>query len=152
MKSSDPLLLANGNLRCGMYPAGKVAISWHLSSHLQVSWVLLSYRSTFKFGVLFTHWHDEKTTTFIWGHTKIGIAANLQRDCCDLEQPLSHSFRVSQSTVSAPKLVLKISSEILLQTMMHLLFYTTTQFYISMLKFRAFENSTKIWSYLLKVS
>ena len=30
MKSSDPLLLADGNLRCGMYPAGKVAISWHL--------------------------------------------------------------------------------------------------------------------------
>ena len=30
MKSSDPLLLADGNLRCGMYPAGKVAISRHL--------------------------------------------------------------------------------------------------------------------------
>ena len=28
--SSDPLLLADGNLRCGMYPAGKVAISWPL--------------------------------------------------------------------------------------------------------------------------
>ena len=26
MKPSDPLLLANGTLRCGMYPAGKVAI------------------------------------------------------------------------------------------------------------------------------
>ena len=30
MKSSDPLLLADGNLRCRMYPAGQVAISWHL--------------------------------------------------------------------------------------------------------------------------
>ena len=30
MKSSDPLLLADGNLRCGMYPAGKVAISQYL--------------------------------------------------------------------------------------------------------------------------
>ena len=27
MKPSDPLLLAYGTLRCGMYPAGKVAIS-----------------------------------------------------------------------------------------------------------------------------
>ena len=32
MKSSDPLLLADGNLHCGMYPAGKVAISWHLAT------------------------------------------------------------------------------------------------------------------------
>ena len=31
MKPSDPLLLADGNLRCGMYPAGKVAISQHLA-------------------------------------------------------------------------------------------------------------------------
>ena len=30
MKPSDPLLLADGTLRCGMYPAGKVAISRHL--------------------------------------------------------------------------------------------------------------------------
>ena len=30
MKSSNPLLLADGNLRCGMYPAGKVVISQHL--------------------------------------------------------------------------------------------------------------------------
>ena len=30
MKSSDPLLLVNGTFRCGMYPAGKVAISRHL--------------------------------------------------------------------------------------------------------------------------
>ena len=30
MKPSDPLLLADGTLHCGMYPAGKVAISWHL--------------------------------------------------------------------------------------------------------------------------
>ena len=30
MKSSDPLLLADGNMHCGMYPAGKVAISRHL--------------------------------------------------------------------------------------------------------------------------
>ena len=27
IKPSDPLLLANGTLRCRMYPAGKVAIS-----------------------------------------------------------------------------------------------------------------------------
>ena len=27
MKSSDPVLLADGTLRCGMYPAGKVNIS-----------------------------------------------------------------------------------------------------------------------------
>ena len=32
MKSSDPLLLADGTLRCGMYPAGKVAISRHLAT------------------------------------------------------------------------------------------------------------------------
>ena len=32
MKPSDPLLLANVTLRCGMYPAGKVAISWHLAT------------------------------------------------------------------------------------------------------------------------
>ncbi len=31
MKPSDPLLLADGNLRCGMYPTGKVAISQHLA-------------------------------------------------------------------------------------------------------------------------
>ena len=31
MKSSDPLLLADGNLQWGMYPAGKVAISGHLA-------------------------------------------------------------------------------------------------------------------------
>ena len=31
MKPSDPLLLANGNLGCGMYPAGKVAISQYLA-------------------------------------------------------------------------------------------------------------------------
>ena len=30
MKSSDPLLLADGTLRCRMYSAGKVAISQHL--------------------------------------------------------------------------------------------------------------------------
>ena len=30
MKSSDSLLLADGTLHCGMYPAGKVAISQHL--------------------------------------------------------------------------------------------------------------------------
>ena len=32
MKSSDPLLLVDGNLCCGMYPAGKVAISRHLAT------------------------------------------------------------------------------------------------------------------------
>ena len=32
MKSSDPLLLADGHLHCGMYPAGKVAISQHLAT------------------------------------------------------------------------------------------------------------------------
>ena len=31
MKSSDPLLLADVTLRYGMYPAGKVDISWHLA-------------------------------------------------------------------------------------------------------------------------
>ena len=31
MKPSDPLLLANVTLRCGMYPAGKVDISRHLA-------------------------------------------------------------------------------------------------------------------------
>ena len=31
MKPSDPLLLADGNLRCGMYPAGKDAFSQHLA-------------------------------------------------------------------------------------------------------------------------
>ena len=31
MKPNDPLLLADGNLRCGMYPVGKVAISQHLA-------------------------------------------------------------------------------------------------------------------------
>ena len=32
MKSSDPLLLADGTLRCGMYPAVKVAISRRLAT------------------------------------------------------------------------------------------------------------------------
>ena len=32
MKSSDPLLLADVALRCGMYLAGKVDISWHVAS------------------------------------------------------------------------------------------------------------------------
>ena len=32
MKPSDPLLLADGALCCGMYPAGKVAISRHLAT------------------------------------------------------------------------------------------------------------------------
>ena len=32
MKPSDPLLLTNGTLRCGMYPTCKVAISWHLAT------------------------------------------------------------------------------------------------------------------------
>ena len=31
MKPSDPLLLADVALRCGMYSAGKVDISWHLA-------------------------------------------------------------------------------------------------------------------------
>ena len=31
MKPSDPLLLADVALRCGMYPAGKVYISQHLA-------------------------------------------------------------------------------------------------------------------------
>ena len=31
MEPSDPLLLADGNMPCGMYPAGKVAISRHLA-------------------------------------------------------------------------------------------------------------------------
>ena len=31
MKPSDPLLLADVTLRCGMYPAGKVDISQHLA-------------------------------------------------------------------------------------------------------------------------
>ena len=31
MKSSDPLLLTDDNLYCGMYPAGKVDISQHLA-------------------------------------------------------------------------------------------------------------------------
>ena len=31
MKPSDPLLLADGTLCCGMYPAGKVDISQHLA-------------------------------------------------------------------------------------------------------------------------
>ena len=33
MKLSIPLLLADGTLRCGMYPAGKVAISQPLVNH-----------------------------------------------------------------------------------------------------------------------
>jgi hypothetical protein len=32
MKPSNPLLLADGTLRCGIYPAGKVAISQHLAT------------------------------------------------------------------------------------------------------------------------
>ena len=32
MKPSDPLLLADDTLCCGMYPAGKVAISRHLAT------------------------------------------------------------------------------------------------------------------------
>ena len=32
MKSSDPLSLTDGTLPCGMYPAGKVAISQHLAN------------------------------------------------------------------------------------------------------------------------
>ena len=32
MKPSDPLLLADGTLRLGMYPTGKVAISQHLAT------------------------------------------------------------------------------------------------------------------------
>ena len=32
MKPSDPLLLADVALRCGMYPAGKVDISQHLAT------------------------------------------------------------------------------------------------------------------------
>ena len=32
MKPSDPLMLADGTLLCGMYPAGKVAISQHLAT------------------------------------------------------------------------------------------------------------------------
>ena len=32
MKSSDPPMLANGTLHCGMYPAGKIAISQHLAT------------------------------------------------------------------------------------------------------------------------
>ena len=31
MKPSDPLLLAEGNLCCGIYPADKVDISQHLA-------------------------------------------------------------------------------------------------------------------------
>jgi hypothetical protein len=31
MKPSDPLLLPDVTLRCGMYPAGKVDISQHLA-------------------------------------------------------------------------------------------------------------------------
>ena len=30
--NSDPLLLTDGTLRCGMYPAGKVTISQHLAT------------------------------------------------------------------------------------------------------------------------
>jgi hypothetical protein len=32
MKPSDPLLLTDDALRCGMYPAGKVGISQHLAT------------------------------------------------------------------------------------------------------------------------
>ena len=32
MKPDYPLLLADGTLHCGMYPAGKVAISLHLAT------------------------------------------------------------------------------------------------------------------------
>ena len=32
MKPSNPLLLADGALRCRMYPAGKVSISRHLAT------------------------------------------------------------------------------------------------------------------------
>ena len=32
MKPSDPLLLADGTLHCGINPAGKVAISQHLAT------------------------------------------------------------------------------------------------------------------------
>ena len=32
MNPSDPMLLADGTLRCRMYPAGKVAISRHLAN------------------------------------------------------------------------------------------------------------------------
>ena len=32
MKPSDPLLLANGTLRCGMFPVDKVGISRHLAT------------------------------------------------------------------------------------------------------------------------
>jgi hypothetical protein len=32
MKPSDPLLLADGTLSCGMYPAGKVTMSQHLAT------------------------------------------------------------------------------------------------------------------------
>ena len=37
--NSDPLMLADGTLRCGMYPAGKVAISGHLATpHVSPVW------------------------------------------------------------------------------------------------------------------
>ena len=47
MKSSDPLLLANVTLRWGMYPAGKVDISQHLTILLSASTVWTLHRGAF---------------------------------------------------------------------------------------------------------
>ena len=43
MKPSDPLLLADVTLRCGMYPAGKVAISWYLATIFTI--MIINYGS-----------------------------------------------------------------------------------------------------------
>ena len=45
MEPSDPLLLTDGTLRCGMYPAGKVAISQHLANPGFPNVTILSARS-----------------------------------------------------------------------------------------------------------
>ena len=45
MKSSDPLLLTDGNLHCGMYPAGKVAIYQHQATPVSPSVTILSASS-----------------------------------------------------------------------------------------------------------
>ena len=55
MKSSDPLLLADGTLHCGMYPAGKVAISQHL---VYPGFPLCDLTAGKLSGVASVHWNE----------------------------------------------------------------------------------------------
>ena len=73
MKPRDPLLLADGTLRCGMYPAGKVVISQH-PSIFRLKWPWFAFSSIFSW--LYIVFWESATHFDVWGTTFSNLIAS----------------------------------------------------------------------------